>query len=167
MDEPRWFTDEPGWFTTRSHAGEPTGSSEVVNRLTPLVVYLGMRQAQQSRRGTQAPSDEQLMTALHDAHAGALFAFALRYVDDRDHARDVVQETLLRAWRNLDKIDPEHTNPRAYLFTVARNLLTDQWRAAQHRPRLVNDDARSRPTRHLRSSTAPSRGGWSWPRCSG
>ena len=113
-----------------------------MNRLTPLVVYLGMWPAQQARRGAQAPSDEQLMTALHDAHAGALFAFALRYVDDRDQARDVVQETLLRAWRNLDKIDPAHTNPRAYLFTVARNLLTDQWRAAQRRPRLVNDDAR-------------------------
>ena len=88
-------------------------------------------------------SDEQLMTALHDEHAGALFTFALRYVgDDRDQARDVVQETLLRAWRHLDKIDPEHTDPRSYLFTVARNLLTDQWRAAQRRPRLVNDDVR-------------------------
>jgi len=85
--------------------------------------------------------EQQLMTSLHDDHAGVLYAFALRYVDDRDQARDIVQETLLRAWRHLDQLDPARQDPRAYLFTVARNLVTDQWRAAQRRPRLVHDDA--------------------------
>jgi len=104
---------------------------------------LGYAAAQHPKeQGAQVTPDEQLMTALHDQHAGALFAFALRYVDDRDQARDIVQETLLRAWRHLDKIDPGHADPRAYLFIVARNLLTDQWRAAQRRPRLVSDDVR-------------------------
>ena len=80
------------------------------------------------------------MTALHDEHAAALFSFVLRYVDDRDRARDVVQETLLRAWRHLDRIDPRLGDPRSYLYTVARNVVTDQWRAAERRPRLVWDD---------------------------
>ena len=81
------------------------------------------------------------MTWLHDEHAGVLYAFVLRYVDDRDLARDVVQETLLRAWRHLDELDPQRAGTRSYLFTVARNLITDQWRSAQRRPRLVHDDA--------------------------
>lgn len=85
--------------------------------------------------------DERLMTALHDEHAGVLYAFVRRYVDDREHARDVVQETLLRAWRHLDQLDPERPDARSYLFTVARNLITDRWRADQRRPRLVHDDA--------------------------
>jgi RNA polymerase sigma-70 factor, ECF subfamily len=72
------------------------------------------------------------MTALHDEHS-ALFSFALRYLGDRDRARDAVQETLLRAWRRLDRIDPRRGDPRSYLSTVARNVLTDQWRAAQRR----------------------------------
>jgi len=60
---------------------------------------LGYAAAQHPKeQGAQVTPDEQLMTALHDQHAGALFAFALRYVDDRDQARDIVQETLLRAW---------------------------------------------------------------------
>ena len=80
------------------------------------------------------------MTWLHDEHAGVLYAFVLRYLDDRDLARDVVQETLLRAWRHLDELDAQRADTRSYLFTVARNLITDQWRAAQRRPRLVNDD---------------------------
>lgn len=133
-------TDEtPGWFTTQRAAVD---RGPLVNRFPPGGVYPGMPLANDQGQGTAVTPDQRLMTVLHDQHAGALYAFALRYVDDRDQARDVVQETLLRAWRHLDKLDPEHTDPRAYLFTVARNLLTDQWRASQRRPHLVHDDVR-------------------------
>jgi RNA polymerase sigma-70 factor, ECF subfamily len=84
--------------------------------------------------------EEQLMRALHAEHADVLFAFVMRYVDDRERAEDVVQETLLRAWRTLDGIDPRRGSPRSYLFTVARNVLTDMWRAEERRPRLVHDE---------------------------
>lgn len=80
------------------------------------------------------------MRSLHDEHAGVLYSFVRRYVDDPSRAQDVVQETLLRAWRNLDGIDPRRGSPRSYLFTVARNVLTDMWRADERRPRLVHDD---------------------------
>ena len=41
------------------------------------------------------------MQQLHDEHAAALWRFCLRLVDnDRGRAEDVVQETLLRAWRH-------------------------------------------------------------------
>ncbi|WP_411284305.1 sigma-70 family RNA polymerase sigma factor [Lapillicoccus sp.] len=133
-------TDEtPGWFTTARSSGPRVS---LVNRFPAGGVYPGMPLANDPGQGTAVTPEQRLMTALHDQHAGALYAFALRYVDDRDQARDIVQETLLRAWRHLDKLDPEHTDPRAYLFTVARNLLTDQWRATQRRPRLVHDDVR-------------------------
>ena len=40
------------------------------------------------------------MRALYDEHAGPLLAFVLRLVaGDRQRAEDVVQETLVRAWR--------------------------------------------------------------------
>lgn len=63
-----------------------------------------------------------------------------RLVDDRGRAEDIVQETMLRAWRNLDRIDSSRGNPRAYLFAVARNLVIDWWRADGRRPTLVSDD---------------------------
>lgn len=85
-------------------------------------------------------ADERLMTALCDEHADALFSFARRYTRDRTQAEDVVQETLLRAWRHLDRLDAQQGNARAYLMTVARNVITDQWRRDQRRPRLVTDE---------------------------
>ncbi len=49
---------------------------------------------------------------------------------------------MLRAWRNLDAIDPRRGDPRSYLFTVARNVVIDTWRAEQRRPSLVAEDER-------------------------
>ncbi|SDY91034.1 RNA polymerase sigma-70 factor, ECF subfamily [Modestobacter sp. DSM 44400] len=83
----------------------------------------------------------QLMTDLCQDHAEVVFSFVLRYVDgDRQRAEDVVQETLLRVWRHRDGLDDRRGNVRPYLLTTARNVLTDQWRAAQRRPRLVSDE---------------------------
>jgi len=54
----------------------------------------------------------------------------------------VVQETFLRAWRNISRVRLIDGNPRSYLFTTARNILTDEWRTRSRRPELVNDDRR-------------------------
>lgn len=74
----------------------------------------------------------ELMRRLHDEHAGALWSFCLHLTgNDRARAEDVTQETLLRAWRNLDRLDhgDAHTGAvRSWLFTVARNLVIDEWR---------------------------------------
>jgi RNA polymerase sigma-70 factor (ECF subfamily) len=52
----------------------------------------------------------------------------------RQTAEDLVQETMLRAWRNLDTLPPEDEASRRWLFTVARNLVIDHARKRQARP---------------------------------
>lgn len=86
------------------------------------------------------PSDAQLMRALHDEHAGALWSFVLRLTGG-DHARaqDVVQEALLRAWRNPGVLDPERGSARAWLFTTARRIVIDEWRRSEARPTIYTD----------------------------
>ncbi len=84
-------------------------------------------------------AEPDLMRTLYADHAGVLLSFALRYTRDWQRAEDVVQETLLRAWRNADRLDAEG-NVRAYLLTICRNVLTDLWRADGRRPQLVSDD---------------------------
>jgi len=39
-----------------------------------------------------------------------------------------VQETLLRAWRHPEALDPDRGSARAWLFTTARHLAIDAWR---------------------------------------
>ncbi|BCL15240.1 RNA polymerase sigma factor [Micromonospora sagamiensis] len=90
--------------------------------------------------------DAHLLRALHDEHADALHAYALRLVDgDRQRAEDLVQETLLRAWRSPASLDPERGSVRAWLFTTARNLAIDAWRRRSTRVGEVVTDALPEP----------------------
>jgi len=85
--------------------------------------------------------DEELMTALYTEHYAVLLSFISRYVHDRHRAEDLVQETLLRAWRHIDHLDTNSSpRTRSYLLTIARNVVTNAWRADQRRPRLVADE---------------------------
>lgn len=53
-------------------------------------------------------------------HLPALRAFALSLTRNRATADDMVQDTVLKAWTNMDKFQVG-TNMRAWLFTILRN----------------------------------------------
>nr|WP_283818561.1 sigma-70 family RNA polymerase sigma factor [Jatrophihabitans telluris] len=96
------------------------------------------------QRQTTGTSEQELMRMLHDEHAGALWAFAVRLTGgDRAAAEDVVQETLLRAWKQTDNpvfADNHSRAARTWLYTVARRIVIDEWRARKVRPeKLVSD----------------------------
>jgi RNA polymerase sigma-70 factor, ECF subfamily len=89
-----------------------------------------------------AAAREESLRALYDAHAPVLLAYAIRLTDgDRSRAEDIVQETLLRAWRNLDRLDSDVRPVRPWLFTVAQHLAVDAHRARRARPQEVGDAA--------------------------
>jgi RNA polymerase sigma-70 factor (ECF subfamily) len=90
---------------------------------------------------TQPDADAELVRLLYAEHAGAVYAFCVRWTGDAQRAEDVVQEVFLRAWRNLSTVDLQTRPVRPWLLAVARNLLTDLHRARGSRPQLV-DDAR-------------------------
>lgn len=91
-----------------------------------------------------------MLRALHDEHAAPLLRYALRLTGDDQLAEDVVQETLLRAWKNPDILAQGDTAARAWLYTVARNFVIDDRRSARARREIgletVPERARSDPT---------------------
>jgi RNA polymerase sigma-70 factor (ECF subfamily) len=75
-------------------------------------------------------ADIVLMQQLHEEHGAALWRFCLRLVNnDRGRAEDVLQETMLRAWRHRAALETPPAAARAWLFTVARNIVIDDWRS--------------------------------------
>ena len=67
-------------------------------------------------------------------HGPALLAFARRALGDPQLAEEVVQDTLVRAWRNADRFDPARAARRTWLFSICRNAVIDAARARSRRP---------------------------------
>lgn len=81
----------------------------------------------------EAPARQDAMLALHADYAAVLTRFVRRLTTEGTVAEDVVAETLLRAWEHQEVLARPEGALRAWLFTVARNLVIDDWRSARHR----------------------------------
>ena len=87
-----------------------------------------------SRTPPRQTAGEALVRALYEEHGRALLAYATRLTRDRAAAEDVVQETLMRAWRHPEVLVNGRGSVRGWLLTVARNIVTDRIRARSARP---------------------------------
>ncbi len=65
-------------------------------------------------------------------YSDMLYRFAIPRVNDRDTARDLVQETFLAAWRNADNFKGE-ISEKNWLFTILKNKIIDHYRKASTR----------------------------------
>jgi RNA polymerase sigma-70 factor (ECF subfamily) len=65
---------------------------------------------------------------------------------DEGRAEDVVQETMLRAWRHRSILESSPPALRAWLYTVARNIVTDEWRRQRTRRETPVADVPERST---------------------
>jgi RNA polymerase sigma-70 factor (ECF subfamily) len=81
--------------------------------------------------------------------APALYRTAVRLGQGPDDARDVVQETFLRAYRTFDNFQ-SGTNGKAWLFTIMHSILSNRRRAERRAPdELAMDDADAHPGMEL------------------
>ncbi|MEU2338886.1 sigma-70 family RNA polymerase sigma factor [Streptomyces sp. NPDC013172] len=95
--------------------------------------------------GPQATTHEALIRTLYAEHGNALLAYATRLTGDRAAAEDIVQETLIRAWKHPEVISNPQGSLRGWLLTVARNIATDRYRAKAARPSEVAESASPAP----------------------
>ena len=70
---------------------------------------------------------------------GRLQAVAGKYCARPEDAADLVQETLLRAWRAFSPVESP-THPRAWLFAIMRNIVIDWHRAASRQVTIAPTD---------------------------
>ena len=84
--------------------------------------------------------DSDLLRTLNDKYARALWSYVVRLNGgDRVKAQDVVQETMLRAWRNGGVLEQTGGSQRGWLFAVARHIVIDEWRANRSHSEVVTD----------------------------
>ena len=94
------------------------------------------------------PTDRAVvLRELHDLHASAIWRYSVHLTGSPSAADDVVQETLLRAWRNPRILDQDPATARSWLFTVARNLVIDEARSARRRHETTTDQPPEAPSK--------------------
>ena len=77
--------------------------------------------------------DEHAFRELTDPHRHELQLHCYRIVGSAQDAEDLLQETLLAAWRGLDRFQ-ERASLRAWLYRIATNRALDALRASRRRP---------------------------------
>jgi RNA polymerase sigma-70 factor (TIGR02943 family) len=88
-----------------------------------------------------------------------LYRYALPRVNDRDTAKDLVQETFLSAWRNYENFKGE-ISEKNWLFAILKNKIIDHFRKASTRltdsfPDIADSDSYFDEAEHWRVVSAP------------
>lgn len=76
-----------------------------------------------------AKGEVHAFTQLYDQSSTVLFSLALRILDNREEAADVLQEIYLNVWRKVVRYDVGRGTPIAWLITLTRNRAIDRLRA--------------------------------------
>lgn len=100
-----------------------------------------------SRRATRTDFDKEALP-----HMQSLYGAALRMTRNPGAAEDLVQDTMLRAYRFFDSFEPG-TNCKAWLFRILANTFSNHYRADQRETEILNQ-AESSEANYERFSAA-------------
>jgi len=87
--------------------------------------------------GESSHDDAERFRQLYRGNYTSLIGYARRRTPTSEDAADVVAETFLVAWRNLQKV-PSGEGATPWLFGIARGVLANQARSARRRSQLAD-----------------------------
>jgi RNA polymerase sigma-70 factor, ECF subfamily len=68
--------------------------------------------------------DENALRELIEKYTPQIYNFARRFSND-DESPDLTQEIFIKVWKNLKKFNQNKSSFKTWLFTIARNTITD------------------------------------------
>jgi RNA polymerase sigma-70 factor (ECF subfamily) len=88
--------------------------------------------------------DRAALGELYDRYAGQAMAVAVRVVEDRGLAEDVVHDAFVAVWQKVDRFDATRGSLRGWLLTIVRNRAIDRVRRSRPADDVTDVDARGR-----------------------
>jgi|SRR2546421_299465 len=83
--------------------------------------------------------DVEAFAQCYEQSSSVLFTLALRILNNRDEASELLQDVYIEAWRKAGSFDPKRGSPMAWLITLTRSRAIDRLRASASRGRNLTD----------------------------
>jgi RNA polymerase sigma-70 factor (ECF subfamily) len=77
--------------------------------------------------------DRAAFGTFYDRFAPLVFSFAMRLVQERSAAEDLLQEVFFQIWREAGNYSPERGTPEAWIITITRSRAIDKLRSIRRR----------------------------------
>ncbi|NUN70540.1 MAG: sigma-70 family RNA polymerase sigma factor [Bacteroidetes bacterium] len=87
-------------------------------------------------------------------HMSLLYNYALRLTNNEDDAKDLIQDTYLKAYRFIDKYQSD-TNAKAWLFRILKNSFINNYRKSSRTPEQVEYNEVEEYVDLLKAESAP------------
>jgi RNA polymerase sigma-70 factor (ECF subfamily) len=123
----------------------PRGMISVIGGTCGTVPRKQRTVAGTGRQGVPGGGAAEMVARLYAESGPALLAYVTGLLGDSYLAEDVVQETMLRAWRHCEQLSDENGSIRGWLLRVARNIAIDKMRMRRCRPAEVTESAAPEP----------------------
>lgn len=80
-----------------------------------------------------------IFSQIYDQYVEKIYRFIFFKVSSQEIAEDLTSETFLRCWKKFKTEENQIKNPQAFLYQIARNLVTDHYRE-KGRTQIVSAD---------------------------
>ncbi|MBT8394760.1 MAG: sigma-70 family RNA polymerase sigma factor [Flavobacteriaceae bacterium] len=77
--------------------------------------------------------DKKALSLLYDNYSDSLFGVALKITKDEALAKDALQESFIKIWKNSHKYDPKKAKLFTWLYRITRNTAIDKLRSFNNR----------------------------------
>lgn len=86
--------------------------------------------------------DENQFLEFYDKNVAKIYRYIYFRVGSKDQAQDLASEVFLKCWQKMSSNGEENiSNPRAFFYQVARNLITDFYRQRDKTPLSLSEIA--------------------------
>lgn len=99
--------------------------------------------------------DREAFGGIYDRYVNEIFGFVMNRVRQRETAEDLTGDVFMRAFKRLPDFEWQGVDIGAWIMTIARNRVTDHFRAFSTRLERTSDDVRQDV--EVRGTDAPER----------
>ena len=131
-------------------------SSEADNVNPPVEPQAHLDELDQTDMARLANGHGPALNDLMERHAGKLFNYLVRSLQNEEDAADLAQDAFVRVYQNRTKFDPSQRFS-TWLYAIATNLVKDRYRHRSRHPQL-SLDAESNETGHTFRDSLPEDG---------